>query len=273
MVTPQHQYSLSLIPHHVGSTIVQQRASDGYINATELCKAADKRWYNYVRNETTGQFLRALAAKTQISVMELNQEVRSPEGVPSTWVHPKVAIHLAQWLSADFAVQVSEWVYDWMSGKGAANEPAALPYHLQRYLANDVRVSPGYFSVLQETALNLFGPMHNIGFQIPKGWVPDISVGLGFCKWLREHKGVDTDSLPKYMHDYQDGRVVEAKLYPDTMLADFRTWFRTIWLPVNGVKYFKSKDPGSLVYLDRHPALSAAPQPVLIPKRKRTKAA
>ncbi|GAB3113657.1 hypothetical protein GCM10027288_31340 [Bordetella tumbae] len=186
----------------------------------------------------------------------------------STWIHPHIAINLGQWLSADFAVQVSEWVHSWMSGKGAANEPAPLPYHLQRYLANDVRVSPGYFSVLQETALNLFGPMHNIGFQIPQGWVPDISVGKGFCKWLRDEKGIDTDELPTYMHDYQDGRIVKANLYPDVMLADFRTWFRTVWLPVNGVKYFKSKDPGSLVYLDRHPALSAAPRPTLIPSRK-----
>src|SRR5256885_1125473 len=109
---PQHQLSLQLIRHNVNGGVIEQRASDGYVNATQLCAIAGKRWHNYVRNETTGHFLRALAAKTRISVMELNQEVRSADGVPSTWVHPKVAIHLAQWLSADFAVQVSEWIYD-----------------------------------------------------------------------------------------------------------------------------------------------------------------
>lgn len=271
MSRPHHQTSLHLIAHQTHSGIVQQRASDGYINATELCKAAGKRWYNYVRTETTGQFLRALAAKTQISVMELNQEVRNVNGTPSTWVHPKVAIHLAQWLSADFAVQVSEWIYDWMSGKIVSAEPASLPSHLARYLANDPKVRPGYFSVLQETALNLFGPMHNIGFIIPANWVPDISVGQGFCKWLRDFKNVNTDALPTYRHEYiDDGRVVDAKLYPDMFLADFRAWFRDIWLPNNGVKYFKRKDPNSLMFIDQHPALAAPANTPSLPQRRRT---
>jgi len=33
-----------------------------------------------------------------------------------TWVHPDIAINLAQWLSPKFAVQVSRWVREWMSG-------------------------------------------------------------------------------------------------------------------------------------------------------------
>jgi hypothetical protein len=264
---PTYQFSLSLIEHHVNNSIIQQRSSDGYINATELCKAADKRWYNYVRNETTGQFLRALSAKTRISVSELIQEVRTPQGIASTWVHPKVAIHLAQWLSADFAVQVSEWVYEWMSG-AVSGRPAVLPVHLQRYLANDAKVPTGYFSILQETGLNLFGPLHNVGFDIPKGWVPDISIGKLFCSWLRDAKGVDTASLPTYQHDYQDGRIVPANLYPDELLADFRYWFRTVWLPMHGVRYFKSKDPRSLQYVDKHPALAAPPQPIAAPRRR-----
>jgi len=100
---PQHQYSLVLIQHESNGSVIEQRASDGYINATQLCQVAGKRWHNYVRNETTGHFLRALEAKTRIRVMELIQEVISEDGVKSTWVHPKVAIHLAQWLSADFS--------------------------------------------------------------------------------------------------------------------------------------------------------------------------
>ena len=39
----QHQYNLPLIQHKVDDgSIIQQRASDGYINATALCKAAGK---------------------------------------------------------------------------------------------------------------------------------------------------------------------------------------------------------------------------------------
>lgn len=263
---PTHQYNLLLIQREANGSFVQQREEDGYVNATQLCAIAGKRWHNYLRNETTGHFLRALAAKTRISVLELNQEVIDSNGTKSTWVHPKVAVHLAQWLSADFAVQVSEWVFEWMNGK-AARGPTVLPVHLARYLDNDSKVPPGYFSVLQETGLNLFGPLHNIGFEMPPGWVPDISVGLCFCKWLRTERGVDTNALPTYLHDYRDHRKPQtAKLYPDELLADFRRWFRTIWLPENGVKYFKSKDPGSLAYLDRLPALAAPAKIVALPR-------
>jgi hypothetical protein len=259
----QHQYNLTLIQHKASGFIVEQRSDDGYINATQLCQAAGKRWHNYIRNETTGHFLRALATKTRISVLLLNQEVIDSNGVKSTWVHPKVAIHLAQWLSAEFAVQVSEWIYEWMDTGSVPAASAKLPTHLARYLANDGKVPPGYFSVLQETGLNLFGPLYNVGFEIPDGWVPDISVGRLFCAWLRTERNIDTDALPTYKHDYNDKRakpVVDAKLYPDELLADFRRWFRTIWLPENGVKYFKSKDPQSLSYLDRLPALASPTQ-------------
>lgn len=273
---PNHQYSLVLIQRNVNGTVIEQRSGDGYINATALCEVAGKRWHNYVRTETTGHFLRALATKTQISVHELNQEVVDSGGAVSTWVHPKVAIHLAQWLSAEFAVQVSEWVHEWMAGNGAPKPgPAQLPKHLARYLANDGRVPPGYFSVLQETGLNLFGPLHNVGFEIPEGWVPDISVGKLFCAWLRDERNVDTDELPTYAHDYLDDRpTVHPKLYPEEYLVDFRRWFRSTWLPKHGVQYFRKKDPDSLPYLDRLPALagpsaSPSPSPSRQVKRKR----
>jgi hypothetical protein len=267
---PDHQYSLALIAREVNNSVIDQRSSDGYLNATQLCQVAGKRWHNYLRNETTGHFLRALSAKTLIRVLDLHQEVTDRSGVKSTWVHPKVAIHLAQWLSADFAVQVSDWVYDWMEGKASPTPSGQLPAHLARYIANDSNVPSGYFSILQETGLGLFGPMHNVGFEIPRNWVPDISVGRLFCAWLRTVKDFDTASLPTYSHDYQDGRIVPANLYPDDLLADFRRWFRKVWLPEHGVRYFKSKDPASLVYLDRIPALAApkAGEPKKKPKRK-----
>ncbi|WP_162669543.1 KilA-N domain-containing protein [Gemmata massiliana] len=34
------------------------------MNATELCKAAGKKWNNYWRNATTKQFLKALEGST-----------------------------------------------------------------------------------------------------------------------------------------------------------------------------------------------------------------
>lgn len=272
-----HQYSLVLIQHEANGSVIDQRASDGYVNATALCKAAGKLFGDYRRLGTTDDFIIELSADMGIPISELIQSLKGGNGPQGTWIHPHVAIHLGQWLSAKFAVMVSKWVHDWMSGKGAPMGPVELPPHLNRYLKNDAQVPQGYFSILQETGLSLFGPLHNLGFEIPKGWVPDISVGKLYCVWLRGQHGVDTNSLPTYPHDYLDGRqIVYPKVYPEALLPDFRNWFRSVWLPQYGVQYFKMKDPSSLVYLDRLPALAAPSQPTKlppIPRAPRKKAA
>jgi len=247
---PSHQFSLSLIDHKVAESLIQQRAEDGYINATQLCNAAGKRWYNFHRLETTGKFLRALEAKTQIRVLDLVQEVRAgtPDGVPSTWVHPKVALHLAQWLSADFAVQVTEWVHDWMTGKLT---PSKLPYHIERHMLNYHKIPTGYFSVLQEMTNRLVAPMEAQGYRLPESMMPDIAHGRMLCKFLRERRGVDTDALPVYLHTFPDGREVEANLYPVQFLGDFLQLLSTEWFPTKAVEYFKQRDPQALAALDK----------------------
>lgn len=277
----QHQYSLALIQHEVNDSVIKQRSDDGYINATELCKAANKSFKDYMANKSTMEFLDELSAETGLQI-QLGEKslvkkkqalIETFAGAPMTgggsWVHPQVAIHLGQWASGKFAVQVSKWVHDWMSGKGSPGSVALLPHHLNRYIKNDANVPQGYFSILQETGLSLFGPLHNLGFEIPKGWVPDISVGLKFCEWLRDKHGIDTNALPTYSHDYLDGRpIVYPKVYPDEFLAEFRRWFREIWLPAHGVRYFKQKDPSSLAFLDKLPALAAPKKAANIPHFK-----
>lgn len=92
-------------------TIIQARPVDRYANATQMCNATDKKWNDYWRTQETQDFLVALAAFTGIPANEL---VASKKGNPAhgggTWVHPKVALHLAQWCSAAFAVQVTFWL-------------------------------------------------------------------------------------------------------------------------------------------------------------------
>lgn len=253
-----HQFSLALIQHETNGTVVDQRANDGYVNATALCKAAGKNLADYVRLGATKAFAQELSADMGIPISELIQSVKGGDPyLQGTWVHPQVAVNLGVWASPKFAVLVSKWVTEWMTSGAKPSFGSALPPHLSRYLTNDARIQPGYFSILQETGLNLFGPLHMQGFEIPAGWVPDISVGKLFCKHLREDLGIDTDSFGKYRHDYLDGRdFVSAKLYPDNLLPEFRRWFRVVWLPEYGVKYFKKKDPASLAFLDRIPALA-----------------
>lgn len=263
---PSKQLSLDLIHHETNGSVIDQRASDGYINATALCAAAGKKWSHYWTNVATQDFITELSADAGIPASVLVQSTKGGV-IQGTWVHPLVAINLGQWVSAKFAVMVSRWVAGYLDIKKAP-QTTQLPAHLQRYMANDNKVPPGHFSILQETGIGLFGPLHLLGFDIPTGWVPDISVGKLFCTWLRAVHGVDTDSFPKYPHDYLDGRpIVYPNAYPDEYLAMYRTWFRTAWLPENGRKYFKGKDAKSLPYLNQMPALIAPASPLKLSRQ------
>ena len=265
-----HQMSLSLIHHEVNNSVIEQRAGDGYINATQLCKVASRAWHQYRMDESTGHFLRALSAKMQIDEQQLVQQ--APKGVSEVdvWVHPKVAVHLAQWLSGDFAVQVSEWVYDWFSsGSKPSGASGVMPYHIRRHMLNLNQVPAGFFSVLQEMTFFLIAPLDQHGYELPERMVPDISMGRFLCKHLRDALGIDTDDLPVYLHRYPDGRVVEAKLYPDEVLAEFRRLIRNEWLPKKSAAYFGERDKHALPYLDK--LILALPGPGDVPRLPRKK--
>lgn len=263
-----HQYSLTLISHQVQNSVVEQRAVDGYINATAMCKAAGKQFNEYTSKSSTSAFLVELAAETGISVSELVQVVKGGKPhLQGSWVHPQVAIHLAQWVSAKFAVQVSKWVFDWMSGKG---QPAKLPFHLERHLLNQNKIPLGKFSVLQEMTNFLVGPLEANGYRLPENCMPDISHAKMLCKFLRDEHGVDTSALDKYDHQFPDGRVVQANLYDVEHLGAFRRLMAEVWMPQHAAKYFQSKDPAALPALDKILMLSA-PKPSSLPPANKPK--
>lgn len=246
----EQQMSLALIPHVSEGVIIGQRAVDGYFNASAACQAARKSWSHYWTNASTQAYLKELAADTGIPISELIQSFRG--GNPTqqgTWVHPDVAIHLAQWLSPRFAVLVTRWVREWMArGKYAG---VGMPYHLARYTANSHKIPYTHFSILNEMTLALIAPLENAGYRLPESMIPDISQGKMFAKWLRDTKGVDTDAMPTYPHEYADGRVVNAKMYPTELLEDFRDHFNEVWLPTRATDYFRDRDPAALEHLPK----------------------
>jgi hypothetical protein len=250
-----------LIHHSAGDIDILQRTHDGYIDASALCRAAGKAWEQYHAGPAAQEFIAELASDTRIPAAELIQS-SEPGVAQATWVHPQIATHLAYGLSAIFAIKVATWIHDWMACRGL---PSARS-HLHRYLANDSNIPVDQFSILQETTLGLIGPLHMMGFDIHKGWWPDVFVDSHFCAYLRSTHGIDTDALLTYWHDYLDGRPrVNAKLYPIDVLPVYRLWFHQIWLPINGVALFAANDKSSLAFLDKLPALAAPTKPTAKP--------
>jgi hypothetical protein len=99
---------------------IQRRPTDGYVNATAMCKAYGKRWENYHRNERTQQYIQALGksmAETDCGAAVARNRVTGepilietiqggPPHLQGTWVHLRIAVDLARWLHPEFAVMM-----------------------------------------------------------------------------------------------------------------------------------------------------------------------
>lgn len=246
------QLPLPLVQYEFEKEVIYQRVKDGYVNATAMCKAAGKNFADYNRLSSTKAFIDELSSDMGFPITELVQSIQG--GNPTlqgTWVHPQVAIHLAQWLSPKFAVQVTKWVFDWMSGKVPGGN---MPYHLRRYMANLTNVPAGHFSILNEVTLALIAPLEQMGYTLPQSMVPDISLGRMFSGWLREN-GYDPDNMPRYNHHYEDGRIVDARAYPKSLRQKFENYFVTEWMHKKALGYFKPRDPEALPYIENLLAL------------------
>ena len=65
--------NVSLINHDFNGTQIKQRKSDGYLDATAMCKATGKRWFDYYRIDNTQAFINALSGEAGIIASELIQ--------------------------------------------------------------------------------------------------------------------------------------------------------------------------------------------------------
>ena len=100
------------MPHDLVSrawngTPISRRTTDGYVNATAMCKANGKRWTKYRESDRANAYLEALSTEARISVHALIESRAGGVDGGETWVHPQVAVDLARWISAPFAVGVT----------------------------------------------------------------------------------------------------------------------------------------------------------------------
>ena len=95
------------------------RKEDGYVNATALCKAGNKRFADWYRTEQTKDLIEALEVdicikKTQLINITKGGNDKKAQG---SWIHPLLATNLAQWISIDFSIKVSKWIDNWRNIK------------------------------------------------------------------------------------------------------------------------------------------------------------
>lgn len=106
------------------------RRADGFVNATAMCVANGKHLPHYMANQRTKDYIAALSPVVGIPTTELLHTRQG--GTPTeqgTWIHPRLAIDLARWLSPQFAVWMDGWFLESMG------QPQPQPQAQQLQLA------------------------------------------------------------------------------------------------------------------------------------------
>jgi hypothetical protein len=91
---------------------IRKRRCDSYIDAIAACRACGKKFEVYHRLEYTHQYLEYIASDLKKSKGDL---IISSLG--TVWVHPRVALHLADWLRRDFLIWMDNWFLEDVSKK------------------------------------------------------------------------------------------------------------------------------------------------------------
>ncbi len=117
------------------------RDSDGFINATELCKAGNKKFNHWYELQTTKKIITELEDEILNTGIPVFKSVISEKGKNGgSWIHPDLAVQLAQWISPQFAIKVSRWTRElMMTGKvelGNEKSNKELEYLYQEKINN-----------------------------------------------------------------------------------------------------------------------------------------
>lgn len=143
------------VMREVNGITVEQRSTDGFINGTAMCVAHNKKIDSWFRTEDTLELFEALAINLSIKYSDLSildvsrvsatkyaeifpdfliAKQGSPKNGGGVWLHPDLAVQLAQWCNKPFALQVSRWVREWMT---SAYNPIQLEADADRVQIRD----------------------------------------------------------------------------------------------------------------------------------------
>lgn len=128
----------------------------------------------------------------------------------------------------------------------------------------------GYFSVFTEMA-DLSLKLINAGFAFGPAAVPDISVGTFWGKhWVGNKLNEKYGERTKHPHTYPDwfpqhrAGPIEAWIYPDDALGEFRRWMQQSYLPMRFPAYIESKSrDGSIPKINAATLLAQVKKPEL----------
>lgn len=123
---------------------IQRRPTDGFVNATAMCKAYGRLFADYRRLDRTTQYLQALSGSMGNPIDLLIQSISTgPNHLRGTWVHPRIAVDLARWLHPEFAVWMDGWFLESITPRIASEptEASTLPMVTIERIGTELHVS------------------------------------------------------------------------------------------------------------------------------------
>jgi hypothetical protein len=109
-----------------GQEVTFDLSGNGMVNATEMAKACGKQISDFMRLDSTEEYMEALSSDMDIPRSQLifTEKGNYSDGrKQGTWVHRRLALRVAQWCSPHFAVQVDGWIEElFTKGKVEINQ-------------------------------------------------------------------------------------------------------------------------------------------------------
>lgn len=257
---------MPILEHNVNGITIGQRQDDGYINGTAMCAAHGKDISDWLKTDETLALVSALARRLEIepktgkSGNSVYTRVSatyptlvivkrgSPENGGGTWLHPKLAIQIAQWCNPEFALQVSDWIVEWMTtGQNPIStqpqqpptRPVLSAYTERLEQAMSIQLKPGYWCVLKESSDVLLYVELKLKLPVDKSDLLDGSIGKLWSSY-RADKSWAGDRY-KFSYRYPDGRWCNPWAYQRQELGYFREWLQQTYVQIALPVYLKQK--------------------------------
>ncbi|MBD2505554.1 KilA-N domain-containing protein [Anabaena azotica] len=205
----------------------------GYVNATQMCHANNKSWGHYKERKSTKAYWTALSNDIGIPISSLVIEIDGYGSSQGTWVHPEIAIDLAQWVSLEFRIWANRTLMKVFLGQETVPQPltqiqllaaiaAQMALQEQRLLEQEQRQHEILYrlkavEVEQDRYATPSGHKYTVvGFAILQGL--EISAKEAGAKGrkasaLCRNKGIEIERI----HDPRFGKV---GLYPESVLIE-----------------------------------------------------
>lgn len=217
-------------------TIAKFEVPKGYVNATQMCKANGKQWGHYAERKSSKAYWEGLANDIGIPISSLIIQVDAYGNEQATWVHPEIAIDLAQWVNIPFKIWANRTLLKVMTSETEQPKLPPLSHENQLRLLElsqgllqlryDERLamaaSAALKNLLEGTAKQSDEPkllsvtewLGTVGYRVPKG--KDSVLGRKIAARWRSQHDCDPQVAPKYVGTNHETKI---KVYPQDFLS------------------------------------------------------